>query len=69
MKKWRTVFDTESWETLKLEYIHLENAGNNCLIKLEESYLSEKDTEELITILQDFLSEVRKLKEVESTET
>lgn len=68
MQKWKTVFDTKAWETLKLEYIHLENDGNNCLIELEESYLSEKDVEELITVLQDFLSEVGKLKEVESTE-
>lgn len=67
MRKWRTVFDTESWETLKLEYIHLENAGNNCLIELEESHLSINDTEELITVLQDYLSEVRKIKEDEST--
>ena len=66
MKKWKTVFDTESWERLKLEYIYLENDGNNCLIELEESYLSEKDIEDLIKTLQDFLSEVRKIKEVES---
>ena len=66
MKKWKTVFDTESWEKLKLEYIHLENDGYNFLIELEESYISENELEELIKLLQDFLSEVRKIKVAES---